>query len=468
MTSSAAAQQRSDDAPATPAVLRAMRVVLHVSFAGLLALALARFLIGAAWPGALWPLSLSALLAAAYLAGTLLEHRAFRGVRRGSRPVPVGLWLTVVVVLWILLALHAPDFSWVVFPLFFVVQAVLPTGPSLLAVAGLTAVVIAAQALHAAPGEFGAGQVLGPMIGAVFAVVTAWAYRALWRDAQRHRRTVIQLERAREELAHREHRAGMLAERDRLSREIHDTLAQGLASIVLVSRAAQDSLAHRSLETAAEQLRVIEQTASADLAEARRFVQGLASPRLSDGLEDALQGLVDGVRTRAAAAGSDLTASLHVDGDPRDLDEAAEAVLLRAAQTCLGNAETHAGASRVTLTLAYWPASVTLDVVDDGAGFDAAVRSHPGPDGGYGLPHLRRRAEELGGALSVESRPGAGTAVALQLPARAAATGPAPAASLPTARASELGAGSAPTASAAPPPDGSRKAPQSARTGGDA
>lgn len=65
----------------------------------------------------------------------------------------------------------------------------------------------------------------------------------------------------------------MLAERDRLSREIHDTLAQGLASIVLFSRAAQDSLAQDRPDAAAEQLRVLESTASADLAEARRFVR---------------------------------------------------------------------------------------------------------------------------------------------------------------------------------------------------
>lgn len=407
----------SEEAASTPAVLRAMRVVLHVSFAGLLGLALGRFLVGASWPAALWPIALSALLGLAYLIGTAAEHRAFRGAGRSARPVSAGAWLAVVLVLWCLLALRSPDFSWVVFPLFFVVQAVLPTAPSLIAVAGLTAVVIATQALHAGAGGFGAGQVIGPVMGAVFAVIAAWAYRALWRDAQRHRRTVIALQAAREELAHREHRAGVLAERDRLSREIHDTLAQGLASIVLFSRAAQDSLEHGRPEAAAEQLRVLESTASADLAEARRFVQGLASPRLAAGLESALRDLVEGLQERAESARTGLSATVRVEGEPRDLEQATETVLLRAAQTCLSNAEAHARASRVAVTLAYWPETVTLDVVDDGVGFDAAAPSRPGPDGGYGLPHLRQRARELGGQLSIESRPGAGTAAALQLPA---------------------------------------------------
>ncbi|GLU87525.1 two-component sensor histidine kinase [Kocuria sp. NBRC 114282] len=407
----------SDEAAATPAVLRAMRVILHVSFAGLLGLAVGRFLIGASWPGALWPLALSVMLGLAYLSGTVAEHRAFLGVRPRARPASAGVWLAAVLVLWCLLALRAPDFSWVVFPLFFVVQAVLPTMPSLIAVAGLTAVVIATQALHAGTGGFGTGQVIGPVLGAVFAVIAAWAYRALWRDAQRHRRTVVALQAAREELAHREHRAGVLAERDRLSREIHDTLAQGLASIVLFSRAAQDSLAQDRPDAAAEQLQVLESTASADLAEARRFVQGLASPRLAAGLESALRDLVDGLQGRAESAGTDLSVSLRVEGEPRDLEQATEAVLLRAAQTCLSNVETHARASRAAVTLAYWPETVTLDVVDDGVGFDAAAPHRPGRDGGYGLPHLRRRARELGGRLSIESRPGAGTAAALQLPA---------------------------------------------------
>lgn len=418
MTTSAVDQDPdSEAAAATPAVLRVMRVVLHVSFAGLLGLALGRFLIGASWPAALWPLVLSALLGLAYLIGAAAEHRAFRGAGRRARPLHAGAWLAVVLGLWGLLALHAPDFSWVVFPLLFVVQAVLPMAPSLIAVAGLTAVVIAAQALHAAPGGFGAGQIIGPVIGAVFAVITAWAYRALCRDAQRHRRTVVALQAARDELAHREHRAGVLAERDRLSREIHDTLAQGLASIVLFSRAAQDSLEHGRTEAVAEQLRVLESTASADLAEARRFVQGLASPRLAAGLESALRELVESLQERAESAGTGLRASMRVEGEPRDLAQETETVLLRAAQTCLSNAEAHARASRVALTLAYWPETVSLDVVDDGVGFDTAAPSRPGSNGGYGLPHLRRRARELGGQLSIESRPGAGTAAALQLPA---------------------------------------------------
>lgn len=405
----------------TPAALQAMRVVLHVSFAGLLLLALVRFLASASWPGALWPLALSTALAAVYLAGTVLENRGFRGARAPARPLWSGLWLAVVLVLWILLALHAPGFSWVVFPLFFVVQAVLPATAGLAAVTALTAVVVAAQVLHSPAGGFGAGQVLGPAIGAVFAVISAWAYRALWRDALRHRRTVVQLQAARAELAHRERLAGELAERDRLSREIHDTLAQGLASIVLVSRAAQDALARGRLETTAEQLAILESTAAGDLAEARRFVRNLSSPRLAEGLEDALRELRRSAEDRAVSTGSGLSWSLRVEGEPRPLGEDAEAVLLRAAQSCVSNVEAHARASSAVLTLAYWPRATTLDIVDDGVGFDQTRSIASGPDGGFGLRHLRRRVDALGGRLTIESRPGSGTAVALGMPDQATA-----------------------------------------------
>lgn len=399
---------------ATPTVLRALRVVLHVSFAGLLALALLRTLLTDP-SGAWWPLAVSLLLAGTYLAGTVQEHRQLRGLRGAVRPLASALWLTAVLALWVLLVLHAPDFSWVVFPLLFVVQALLPLAPGLLAVAGLTAVVIAAQGLHS-PDGFGLGQVLGPVMGAVFAVIAAWTYRALWHDAQLHRRTVAQLQSARAELAHRERLAGELGERDRLSREIHDTLAQGLASIVLVTRAAQDSLAGGRTTAAAEQLAVIESTAVADLAEARRFVRDLSSPRLAAGLEDALSGLCRDVQQRAQSVGGPLRCELRVEGEPRPLGQDAQTALLRAAQTCMSNAEAHASAQRIVLTLAYWPEAVTLDIVDDGVGFDPHRTAPEGPDGGYGLPHLARRIESLGGTLSVESRPGDGTAVALRLP----------------------------------------------------
>lgn len=102
-------------------------------------------------------------------------------------------------------------------------------------------------------------------------------------------------------------------------------------------------------------------------------------------------------------------------GTPVELPTPYEVALLRIAQSALANTARHAAASRAEITLSFMDASVTLDVVDDGAGFEpGSVR--PSSDGGFGLPAMRSRAESLGGTFTVESAPGQGTAVAVSLP----------------------------------------------------
>lgn len=105
-------------------------------------------------------------------------------------------------------------------------------------------------------------------------------------------------------------------------------------------------------------------------------------------------------------------------GSPRELPTPYEVALLRIAQSALANVVRHARAGRAEITLTFMDASVTLDIVDDGQGFDlssAAAGSASG-DGGFGLPAMRSRAETLGGLFTVESDPGQGTAVAVTLP----------------------------------------------------
>lgn len=409
-----------DDA-STPAVLRALRVTLHVSFAGLLALGLLRVVLGAhtarTVPAAALPvLCLGLALAGVYLAGTLWESRFAQG-RTGRDPRPLArLWLGLVTVLWSLLTLYSPDFSWVVFPLFFVYLVMLPRTAALLSIAVLTTVVVLAQHLHAAPGGFTPAMVAGPVIGAVSAVVVGHAYRALYRDAEHHRRTVRALEAARAELAHQEREAGRAGERERLSREIHDTLAQGLSSIVLMSRAAQHSLGRRDAFLAQERLGVIEATAAENLAEARRFVRDLSSPALDSDLPTALQELCTHTAERARAAGQDMQCRFRREGRIPAVPQAQRTVLLRAAQASLANVVAHARARTAVVTLAGWADAVALDVFDDGEGFSPAPIPPADGDPGFGLAKLRARVQELQGTLTVESGPGAGTVVGVRLP----------------------------------------------------
>ncbi len=116
-----------------------------------------------------------------------------------------------------------------------------------------------------------------------------------------------------------------------------------------------------------------------------------------------------------AGPGAGPRVRFSVSGTPVELPTPYEVALLRIAQSALANTVRHASASRAEITLSFMDASVTLDVVDDGQGFEpGSVR--PSSEGGFGLPAMRSRAESLGGTFTVESAPGQGTAVAVSLP----------------------------------------------------
>ncbi|EFF93846.1 signal transduction histidine kinase [Streptomyces sp. e14] len=220
-------------------------------------------------------------------------------------------------------------------------------------------------------------------------------------------------------MAAAERTAGTLAERERLAREIHDTLAQGLSSIQLLLRAAQRAVPDGS--PAAVHIEQARATAQDNLAEARRFVHALTPPDLERG---SLAGALE--RLCAKTAGPP-TVRFSVSGVPAELPTPYEVALLRIAQSALGNTLRHARAGRVEITLSFMDTAVALDVVDDGVGFvpdavPAAVvgvaggGGGGGADGGFGLPAMRSRATALGGTFTVESAPGQGTAVAVTLP----------------------------------------------------
>jgi signal transduction histidine kinase len=204
--------------------------------------------------------------------------------------------------------------------------------------------------------------------------------------------------------------AGTQDERARLAREIHDTIAQGLAGVVAQLQAAKragPAERDRHLDTAAE-------LARSSLAEARRSVQALRpepleSARLPDALADV---------TARWSAVSGVPAAVTTTGTARVLHPEVEVALLRTGQEALANVGKHAGASRVGVTLSYMEDVVTLDVVDDGTGFDPGGLPGRTADGsGYGLSVMRERVARVAGRLEVESAPGEGTAVSATVPA---------------------------------------------------
>ena len=203
--------------------------------------------------------------------------------------------------------------------------------------------------------------------------------------------------------------AGVLDERQRMAREIHDTLAQGLVGIITQLEAAARAI--RSDREWKRHTDAAVELARESLAEARRSVQALQPVLLKQArLPDAL-----GAVARTWSERSGVPATVTTTGQPRPVDPDIEVALLRTAQEALANVAKHAGAKRVGLTLSYMDDVVTLDVRDDGTGFAA-----PSPslrNGGFGLTAMRQRVEGLAGTLEVESEPGAGTTVAASVPA---------------------------------------------------
>ena len=231
----------------TNRILEMLRVSLHVLVAVLLAVGLA----GQVRDGApLAALLLAACFAAVYLAGTVWHNR--------GKAYPAWapyVWLAVVAVLWVGLAVLSEAFVWLEFPLVMLACVILPVRWELPVTAALLAVTLSVTA----PGG-GPGAVVGPTIGTVLAVFIVHAYQALRAEADHYRQMAEDLRAAQREAAHAEHAAGVAQERARLAREVHDTMAQGLSSIVLLGRAMDKQLGEG--DPARETLGVIRATAS--------------------------------------------------------------------------------------------------------------------------------------------------------------------------------------------------------------
>ncbi|MFD5695461.1 sensor histidine kinase [Streptomyces rubiginosohelvolus] len=388
-------------------VTAALRLCLHALLAGLLALVVARAM-GEGAPDTAAVVSVTLLTAALYAAGAARSSSVQPGTPAGA------WWLGGLWALWAVLLVLSPDALWVAFPLYFLQLHFLPMRWALPAVVVTAAAAITSFAVHRQ--EIEPGAFIGPLIGAAVAVATVLGYDALFRESERRRELIVELVATRADLAEAERTAGTLAERERLAREIHDTLAQGLSSIQLLLRAAERSLPENA--PAAPHVRAAREAAQANLAEARSFVRALTPPDLEHGsLAAALE------RLCARTTAPELTVRFAVSGTPVELPTPYEVALLRTAQSALANTVRHAEARRAEITLSFMDTSVALDVVDDGRGFDpSGAPGHErgeggeGGDGGFGLPAMRARAGSLGGALSVESAPGQGTAVALTLP----------------------------------------------------
>lgn len=382
---------------------RWLAAVMHTAFFLLLGGALARFLLR--HPGEArtpWIIALSVVLAALYVLGPAL------GPGLGARATPRRLtWLALVVAVWMVLVVLAPSFAWCAVPLFYTGLRTLPARAALVLIGVLTVFVVGAQLRLA--GDFDPNLLLAPP--AVAALATA-VFVHMERQAERQRALIDDLVRTRRELAATERREGTLAERQRLSMEIHDTLAQSLSSQQMLLQAA-DRLWDADPERARAHVRTAESVTERGLVEARRFVHDLAPADLAGG------GLDEALRTLAARESeAGLAVRFHAEGAPAPLPDRVESALLRIAQGALANVREHADATAAAITLTHLGDQVVLDIADNGRGFTPEPPRESGVRG-HGLPAIRARTRQLGGTLTIESAPGEGTVLSVAIPLEA-------------------------------------------------
>jgi signal transduction histidine kinase len=201
----------------------------------------------------------------------------------------------------------------------------------------------------------------------------------------------------------------ILSERNRVGRELHDTLEQGLAGIALQLEAVSGSLdtspeaARRSLEVARQMLRYSEEEARRSVADLRS--QALESRDLAGALADMVRQMTHGTIAHA---------DVHVEGVVERLDASQEHHLLRIGLEALTNAVKHSGARRVAITLRFRGYATDLTVEDDGRGLERGAADLP--DSGFGLQGIRERVDKLGGVLTIDSQPGKGTRLSVTIP----------------------------------------------------
>jgi signal transduction histidine kinase len=402
---------------------RAIRVASYGVLAVATVLAAIADGLGVPTPGG-WPLTLALVgVTAAWMLWMVTLHPAWTG----RRPL-MALYCAGLLVLTAALVFSNPLFGLFVFVAYLHVWEFLTGGWRVAGVAAAAAIHVVAIFGGRLPDPTLASVAAFVLLAAVIAVMVVLFSRwgEITTEQNAHRKRVIaelaeanaRLEAAMAENAELQARllaqareAGTLDERQRMAREIHDTLAQGLTGIITqvqAARSAEDRPAdrRRHLDNAAD-------LARESLSEARRTVRAVGpEPLEGTGLPDALADVVERWSERHG-----VRAEVTTWGTPRPLHPEVEVALLRTAQEALANVAKHADASRVGLTLSYLADLVTLDVRDDGVGFDPDRARGDGEGGGFGLTVMRQRVGRLAGTLEIESEPGAGTAVFAGVPA---------------------------------------------------
>lgn len=374
-----------------------------LAFYAMAAVAAASYLLPAAGDGVarLWALGLLVLLVCAYVFGA--RRAALRGQHAGTDAYLV-----------LLVAVTATTISLTDggFVLLFIAYSQIwffarTRWTGALWCVALSAAVVAAVALTLgdlrAAWSMSGLQLLASL---AFSVVLGLWITQIAETSEQRGALLDQLRDAQDALAASHHAAGVLAERERLAQEIHDTLAQGFTSIIMLSQTASALLEHDRVDDAALRVAQVEQVARENLAEARALVAAFGPVALQGAnLTQALGRLAERFE---AETGTQVT--IDLDEQTAGIDAEVAVALLRTAQEGLANVRRHADARHVRLRLARDGGSVSLELADDGCGLPADLRE------GVGLLGVRERAAAGGGSVELAPAPGGGTRLRLTLP----------------------------------------------------
>lgn len=271
--------------------------------------------------------------------------------------------------------------------------AVLLSGGALVATAGVSL-------WAGSPGD-AAAALIGYLVSVVAGLLL---HRVLVDAAARAEALARELSLTQRELAEAHRREGAADERERMAREIHDTLAQGFASIIVLAEAARAGLGGDP-EGTERRLRSIERTARENFSEARVLVGSAPHGGLTPG------SVIPTLRRTLERFTQDTGIAVDADlPEEVDCDQQTRIALLRCTQESLANVRKHADASTVLVVLARQPDSIELEITDDGRGFVVAEAR------GFGLDGMRKRLTELGGELTVTGSVGDGTRILAGLP----------------------------------------------------
>lgn len=389
-----------DAHPPVNRIVVGMRVGLQFVFLALLVFAVVMTVVSAASSARL-VIVLGVLIAATYLAAMFVH--GFAAVR--LHPSWRSVWVLALTLEWAVLVWFTPHAAYLVFPIFFLQLELLRPPLGALSVWLSAAWAVVALGLV---GGWSLGGVIGPLIGAAVAVLLGKAYSALRAEAAEHERLYTELSGTQQRLAAVERDAGVAEERARVARDLHDTVAQNLSSIVMLLTAAERE------GDGSGTVRLARQTASETLAETRALIGALTPPLLD---EHTLGGAL-----RRLAANTWRAPGLEVEirvADSLELSMTLQTALLRIAQGAMANVLLHADASRAWIEITRDERTVRMVIGDDGVGMDPdTIDATPATrQGGFGLRATRERVGQLGGVLRIDSAPGAGTVLIVEVPA---------------------------------------------------